>query len=174
MDRKEIKDKLQQVHRDFSGFVASLPDSAFNYSPPGKWTAGQQVEHIIKTLAAINMGLSLPKFFLRLYVGRANRPSRSFEALAERYRQRLNSGGRAPARFIPRPVPATRKRELDERLVHTVQRLSGKLDSYSEFQLDYYILPHPLLGKLTIREMYYFAIFHAEHHHRHTKMNLPA
>ena len=30
--------------------------------------------------------------------------------------------------------------------------------------LDVYILPHPLLGKVTLREMLYFTIHHNEHH----------
>jgi hypothetical protein len=27
-------------------------------------------------------------------------------------------------------------------------------------------LPHPLLGKLTLREMIYFTIYHVQHHHK--------
>ena len=30
--------------------------------------------------------------------------------------------------------------------------------------LDKYVLPHPLLGKVTLREMLYFTIHHNEHH----------
>ena len=38
-----------------------------------------------------------------------------------------------------------------------------KLD---EEDLDNYILPHPLIGKTTIREMLYFTIYHVQHHHK--------
>jgi hypothetical protein len=34
------------------------------------------------------------------------------------------------------------------------------------------VLPHPLLGKLTIREMLYFTVYHGEHHRLHTEQNL--
>jgi len=27
------------------------------------------------------------------------------------------------------------------------------------------LLPHPLLGKVTVREMLYFTIHHVQHHH---------
>lgn len=39
-------------------------------------------------------------------------------------------------------------------------------------ELDKYILPHPLLGKLTIREMMYFTIYHVEHHKKLTERGL--
>ena len=47
-----------------------------------------------------------------------------------------------------------------------------RADSFSEKQLDTFILPHPLLGKLTLREMLYFTIYHAEHHKKQTLKNL--
>ena len=31
-------------------------------------------------------------------------------------------------------------------------------------QLDQYIAPHPLLGKITLRELGYFTIYHTYHH----------
>jgi len=33
-----------------------------------------------------------------------------------------------------------------------------------EDDLDRVMLPHPLLGKLTLREMLFFTIYHVEHH----------
>jgi hypothetical protein len=40
------------------------------------------------------------------------------------------------------------------------------LKKFSEDDLDSIRLPHPLLGKLTVREMLYFAVYHVGHHHR--------
>jgi len=39
-----------------------------------------------------------------------------------------------------------------------------KIKNYNEANLDKYIIPHPLLGKLTLREMLFFTIHHNEHH----------
>ena len=47
-----------------------------------------------------------------------------------------------------------------------------RIDSFSEKDLDNYILPHPLLGKLTIREMLFFTIYHVQHHEVLTLKNL--
>jgi hypothetical protein len=44
--------------------------------------------------------------------------------------------------------------------------LARRIDRFSETQLDQLILPHPLLGKLTLREMLYFTIYHVQHHQK--------
>lgn len=45
-----------------------------------------------------------------------------------------------------------------------MRTLSVRVDSWTEQDLDTVLLPHPLLGKLTVREMLYFTIYHAQHH----------
>ena len=35
---------------------------------------------------------------------------------------------------------------------------------WKDAQLDQYIAPHPLLGKITVRELCYFTIYHTQHH----------
>jgi len=45
-----------------------------------------------------------------------------------------------------------------------VNSLSHKTIKQSETALDLYILPHPLLGKITLREMLYFTAYHVYHH----------
>ena len=55
--------------------------------------------------------------------------------------------------------------KLQDAVDKQITRLSEKIDRFSETELDQFILPHPLLGKLTLREMIYFTIYHVEHHH---------
>ncbi|MGH7601660.1 MAG: DinB family protein, partial [bacterium] len=43
-------------------------------------------------------------------------------------------------------------------------RLMGILQRWDENSLDKYLLPHPLMGKLTIREMLFFTLYHDVHH----------
>jgi hypothetical protein len=33
-----------------------------------------------------------------------------------------------------------------------------------EERLDQYLAPHPLLGKITLRELTFFTIYHSHHH----------
>ena len=44
------------------------------------------------------------------------------------------------------------------------QQLWSAVGSWREADLDRYLLPHPLLGKLTIREMLFFTLYHNYHH----------
>ncbi|MBN8578769.1 MAG: DinB family protein [Cytophagales bacterium] len=61
---------------------------------------------------------------------------------------------------------------LNHNLTNEVTKLASKLNRFSEAELDLYILPHPLLGKLTLREMIYFTCYHVQHHQELVKQNL--
>ncbi len=65
-----------------------------------------------------------------------------------------------------------KKEQLTNSLLKIVKDLSKKIDKYSEVELDEYLLPHPLLGKLTVREMLFFTIHHVEQHQKITLRNL--
>jgi uncharacterized damage-inducible protein DinB len=45
-----------------------------------------------------------------------------------------------------------------------VQELVRAAGRWSERALDARQLPHPLLGKLTVREMLFFTLYHNRHH----------
>ncbi|MFN2437645.1 MAG: hypothetical protein ABR503_00495 [Chitinophagaceae bacterium] len=61
---------------------------------------------------------------------------------------------------------------MASRIENSVFELCKILNKYSEEEIDRFVLPHPLLGKLTLREMMYFTIYHVEHHHKITIRNL--
>jgi hypothetical protein len=100
-----------------------------------------------------------------LIFGTANRKSRSYEELVARYHSKLKAGGRASGRFVP-PPKTDSVEKLSANLSKVVQALARRIDRFSETQLDQLILPHPLLGKLTLREMLYFTIYHVQHHQK--------
>jgi uncharacterized damage-inducible protein DinB len=50
-----------------------------------------------------------------------------------------------------------------------VQKFIQLVQKFSEKDLDYYVLPHPLIGKLTLREILFFCFYHVQHHHKITK-----
>ena len=149
-----------------------MTDCDFLYSKNDKWTPGQQLEHIYLGVKPFRQILSLPKFFLKLVWGQANRKSENYDKLVKEYLLKLENAGRATGRFIPKSVSIVRKQKLTNKLTNEVEILCAKLDKYSEAELDNYILPHPLLGKLTLREMLFFTIYHVEHHEELTKRNL--
>ena len=69
--------------------------------------------------------------------------------------------------YTPLPVPRVRSAG-QERLLNRLEKislyLSRRLESFSEEELDRLRLPHPILGRRSIREMLLFQILHNEHH----------
>jgi hypothetical protein len=130
------------------------------------------MEHLYLSVKPLTKALQLPHFILRFIFGKANRPSKTYEGLVEKYSSKLAAGGRASGRFIPKPVAVNEKEILIGKLQHAIKKLAAVLNKYTEEELDQIILPHPLLGKITLREMMYFTVYHAEHHLAITKRNL--
>jgi hypothetical protein len=52
------------------------------------------------------------------------------------------------------------------RLGATVRAVQSAFQRWPEPALDRYQLPHPLLGRLTVREMLAFSVYHHAHHLR--------
>jgi hypothetical protein len=166
MFREEIIMKLLNNHESFCEYVADLSDEDFMYAPAGKWTPGQQAEHIYRSLKPLNLVMGFPKPVMKMIFGKSNRPSKDFDSLVEKYKNKLSAGGKASGRYIPEPVWVEQRTRVNEKILSTVGQLCKKVSRFSEEQLDHYILPHPLLGKLTLREMLYFTIYHVLHHKR--------
>ena len=164
MNKEQIAEMLQSNHTQFIEQLQQLPDTDFCYASDGKWTAAQQLDHIVKSINPVNMAMGLPKFIIKWKFGIANRSSRSYEDLVEKYHVKLQEGGKASGRFIPAPVEVAQKPKLLIQLTGLVIKLCHITLVHSEEALDKYILPHPLLGKLTLREMLYFTGYHVEHH----------
>jgi hypothetical protein len=165
MEKHELKALLLLQHGNYIKSIQSLNAGQLLIANPGKWNAVQLLDHIVKSVSPVSTALSLPAFLLRLIFGTANRKSRSYEELVARYHSKLKAGGRASGRFVP-PPKTDSVEKLSANLTKVVHVLTRRIDRFSETQLDQLILPHPLLGKLTLREMLYFTIYHVQHHQK--------
>lgn len=164
MTKQAIIQKLEFNHREFIDLIASLNETDFMLSVNNKWTAGQHLEHIYLAVSPLSKGLRLPLLFLKIFFGSANRPSKTYEALIAKYHDKLQKGGVASGRFVPKTIAFAKREDLKSKITRSVTQLCKNVNGITETQLDTYILPHPLLGKLTLREMLYFTIYHVEHH----------
>ena len=117
--------------------------------------------------------LGLPKPALFVLFGPAFRPSRTFDEMVTVYRAKLAAGATA-GRFAPstqevpprEPERETARRKVRESWCETQRGLAAAAARWDERSLDRYRLPHPLLGKLTVREMLFFTLYHNAHHLR--------
>jgi hypothetical protein len=127
------------------------------------------MDHMIKAVKPITKALNLPKLTLQAMLGKAEKPSLSYEELCKIYRDELAKGAQASGRYLPnQESPAEnaeqKKRNLLKQWSMASDELVAVLETWDENDLDEYLLPHPILGKLTVREMIFFTIYHNLRH----------
>lgn len=171
LHKDQIIERLRENHHRLADAVSGLSEKDFSTAPTAKWTAGQQLLHIYLSLKPLTTALGLPKIGLKAF-GSAKAPSLDYDGVVAKYHKALADGGTAPTTFVPDPVSYMDKDALADKLKGNLAKLASHLDKYSEEDLDKYRLPHPLLGKMTAREMLYFTIYHSEHHYKVAMVNL--
>lgn len=162
--KDEIVTGLIESFGAMSDYIRTLDQSQFENAQPSKWSAGQQVQHLIKSVRPINWVLYLPVWIIKPVFGKMNRAPRDYDALLKKYHDKLSLGGTASSPFVPSAIPFEQKEKLVLEFNSQLQTLCKHLNKMSDKTLDSLILPHPLLGKLCLREMMYFTIFHTLHH----------
>ena len=172
MKIQELKNELQEVHSKFASYVLALTDPEFCSTPqPEKWSAGQQLQHIVLSVGTLNRAIGNPDFMRSIEEMEPQRPPMGFEELSAVYKRVIKKGTQAPARFVPAAIPTDQKAQVAEALRKAVGELCNLLDEYGD-RLDAFTLPHPFIGRLSLREMVYFTICHAEHHFSIAKQNI--
>jgi DinB family protein len=163
----EILAALRRAEEEGTAYWNRFDDDTFFARIGEAWSPAENVRHLTKSIRPVAKALSSPRIMLRLLFGWPRRESVTFDELRTRYQSLLAAGGKA-GRFAPSPHVETdrkawRAKIMDEH--HVVQQqLTAAVSRWPEKQLDRYQLPHPLLGKLTVREMLFFTIYHQSHH----------
>lgn len=161
----EISETLNAEVNDLVAWSSDLDDGMFFKSVNEKWSTGEQIEHLRKSSSPLAMALKLPKIVIKAKVGKPNRPSRSYEEVKEKYRVKLAALDEIPTtRFYPDIQKDKSKKKILDSYLSTSEKLIKAVRKWQDEDLDRYILPHPLLGKLTVREMLFFTINHTRHH----------
>lgn len=160
----EIIAALEEAFAACTETMQSLSKEALHHAPEGKWTPAQNLDHLIKSTEPLAKGLKLPPLVFRGF-GKPNRPRRSYEELVARYKEKLAQGGVASSAYTASEKaldPAVLLDRWQSTTADLLQIVSKKWTK--EDKLDKYLLPHPLLGKLMVREMLFFTVHHTWHH----------
>ncbi len=166
MTKTEIITASENVFKQFTEACKSIDEPLLFNRLPSKWSVAENVQHLIISTNTTTLAYTLPKFLVKWMAGTANRPSRSFEEVKDKYYKKLSEGGRASGRFVPKPIEVKygKQRLLNNWNAATVKFIKALDKKRSEKDLDSYLVKHPLLGRITLRELCYFTIFHTEHH----------
>ena len=164
MDKTTLIKSLDDNTAQFIELVKGLNKEEFEFNVNDKWSAGQDLMHLIKVLRIVNIGFTLPKPILHLLFGINKKESRSFEDLRQVYKNALEGGAKAPTIYIPKLVSHTEKDSLIQKYASLNKSFIDKLNNHTSFELDRYRLPHPILGKISLGELASFTSFHTSHH----------
>lgn len=166
LTHEQIIEHVKLATKDFAALCRGVDDINFFRQPDEKWSIAQNVTHLVTSANMTKLAYRLPKFIIRWYTGKPNRGSRTYDELVEKYKTKLAKGGKASGRFVAKPVAASIGKENIMRSFNrsTESLCKTMLDRWNDPQLDQYLAPHPLLGKLTLRELGYFTIYHTLHH----------
>lgn len=163
---------LVAVHRRVHEVFAQFPADVFHQRPGPYWSPAEHLVHLCKSESAIARGMNMPRFLLRLRFGKPKAPTRSYADIRELYRNHLARGAKSTAEFVPAPEPppadeteaSRRQTDTLDRWQRANHRLEEAVAAWTKADLDRVVLPHPLLGRLTVREMLFFDIYHDLHH----------
>jgi len=177
--RDDILQALAGVEAEVAAFFAALSADEFVLRVGDAWTPAEHLAHLNTSVGAVARGVGMPRALLLLRFGPSFAASRPYEAVRETYRAILAGGGRASGVYVPPRQELSvdeierHRADLLARWSRANARLRDALASWGERSLERIRLPHPLLGKLTTREMLFFTLYHNQHHVDAAKRRLP-
>jgi hypothetical protein len=167
MDKLAIAQLIDKKHQDLIDWLKQHDDEKWMLGPNHKWTTGQHTLHLLQSIKPLNKALSLPKFVLKYKFGISNREVRDYNSVVNRYKERLTNVPKGatfgPSKNMKVPSIAD-KYFLIDRLQIESKKLQYKTKKLNDKTLDQFILPHPLMGKMPLREIIMWTAYHVEHH----------
>lgn len=160
----EIQAALDQSYATIETLITAISDDVFHFKPGEKWSIGEHLEHLVLSTMGIASVLARPKAVF-VHFGKPDKPSRSYEDLREKYFV-LIQGRKAPANLSPDENAPKSKEELLQSWQLIRQKMNTRLpEHWIDAQLDEHCLLHPAFGKMNVREILFFTIFHNYHHY---------
>lgn len=162
--REEIIDHLQKNYHAVYSFIRPLSENTIKQKPnDGAWSIAENLQHLILSSTPVATSLAIPSMVLWVFGLPKPRQSRNYTQLVADYQEALAKGFEAPKEYVP--YVGKNKDGLLETWKRMETKLIRRLDRFwKEEELDKYMVPHPSLGKITMRELLFFTIYHSEHH----------
>ena len=159
---------LRNINQRVTRWFTEIPAEKFFTRQGEIWSASDNVDHLIRSHKPIIKALKLPKFTLQAMFGKPEGRSKTYEEICEVYRAEIAKGAQASGRFLPEQSLVENAEEKKAQLLLQWSKVSTELvetaGKWNDSDLDGYLLPHPLIGKITIREMLFFTIYHNLRH----------
>ncbi len=165
-----LRSVLATLHTEITDYLDTFSTEAFFADQGAHWSPAGHMRHLAKSVRPVARAMAMPKLALRLRFGSSRTGSRTFEDIRAIYHDALAGGGQAgpygPSSKTPDLEPGPWREQIMRHWAHSGDSLLAQLDRWRDRDLDRLRLPHPLLGKLTVREMLLFTLYHNAHHAR--------
>lgn len=145
-------------------FMNHTPSEVLYVKPAENvWSAAENVQHLIQSAQPFIRVLGRPASYFVEKWGQASYASRSYEVMVSTYQKALGGGVQAPSVFVP-ILEGNDTEELVKAFTSVYKELEKVFLVWSESDLENCLIPHPLLGPITLKEMMLFTVYHTEHH----------
>lgn len=162
--KEQIVAELAESFNSLADVCVQVQYGNFNTSVEGKWSAGENIQHLVNATKMTNVAFNVPKFVHVLLYGKPHRASHGYSKVVDNYLRQLNHGAKASGVYVPKKRDY-KKELLQQRIQAQGDKLIASINNkWNEEQLDRYVIKHPILGLLTLRELAYFTIYHNDHH----------
>ncbi|MFY9224423.1 MAG: DinB family protein [Blastocatellia bacterium] len=167
--KDELITAFSKANKDISRYFSSIALAQFFTAPANKWSPAANLDHLIKSITPVTIALRLPTFLLAILFGKATVSSKRVGEVKQIYLGKLAEGAKASRAFTPKnnknlSDPAKGKELLITEWNKATEKLMLSFSQWNEDELEKIRLPHPILGKLTVREMMLFTLYHYSHH----------
>lgn len=174
MTKDDIVILLVEKQQALNTFLENQDIDKWEVGPKSKWTTGQQALHLLQAYKILNNAMSMPKFLLKYRFGKNNREVRDYDKVTSRYMERLanipEGATFGPSRNMNIPRINDKSYILDRLQVES-KKLQHKTNKWKDKDLDNLVIPHPLMGKMPVREIVMWTAFHVEHHIKQLEEN---
>lgn len=167
--KNELIANFGKANKDVSTYFSSVALTQFFTAPVNRWSPAANLDHLIKSITPVSLALRLPTFLLAILFGKATVGSKRIGQIKQIYLGKLAEGAKASRAFTPKSDnnpsdPAKSKDFLLAKWDKATEKLMLSFSEWNENDLETIRLPHPILGKLTVREMMLFTLYHYSHH----------
>ncbi|MEL7251787.1 MAG: DinB family protein [Bacteroidota bacterium] len=162
----QLVEDLKNSFQEAINWINTQKEADFNAElVPGKWTIAGHLYHLIKSTKSVSKGMMMPKMGLSTMFGKNNRAERTYQGMVEKYKGALQRGNiKAPGSFEAEAGRTFERPALIKRFEDELRDFIQAMDHWTEAEMSEYVMPHPAIGKCTIREFVYFTILHTYHH----------
>jgi hypothetical protein len=162
--KEDILLALREVFGQLKSAMQAADDNAFKKSTNGKWSIAQNIDHLSISNSITALSLDMPKPVLIQLFKTNNRPNWNYDEVVWKYQRSLSEGAKATLPFQPKLSLVPVRFIVENYWNLSSAHLLKSVEKWKEQDLDTYLIPHPIIGKITVRELLFFTVYHLNHH----------